>query len=146
MIYQRIRAAFSFALYQAIAQNECSDTNMYQRDVGASALAWKKIGPYNIGNASKGPTALSTVLFQPEKDQPAFLVGEFQENHVDPDRSLFISTSHQMNDTWQAWTSAPESPGRSIALAHFRAAQAAFAVHDETKCLEECRAVVEALK
>jgi len=51
-----------------------------------------------------------------------------------------------MNETWWAWTSTPESPGRSIALAHFRAAQAAFAHHDETKCLEECRASVEALR
>jgi hypothetical protein len=49
-----------------------------------------------------------------------------------------------MNVTWQACQVAPDSLGKTIALTHLRAAHAAFEEHDETRCLEQCRAAVEA--
>jgi hypothetical protein len=53
--------------------------------------------------------------------------------------------SHQMNDTWKSCCDAPGGPGKTKALAHFRAAQTALALNDQTMCLEECRAAIEAL-
>ncbi|MBQ0751872.1 MAG: hypothetical protein KBT70_16880 [Roseovarius sp.] len=61
------------------------------------------------------------------------------------DRPLFTSMSHQMNDTWKTCCDAPGGPGKTKALAHFRAAQTALALNDQTMCLEECRAAIEAL-
>lgn len=61
------------------------------------------------------------------------------------DHPLFISTSHDMEATWQTYRMAPDGPFKKMALAHVLAAQAAFEQHDETRCLEQCRAAVEAL-
>lgn len=63
-----------------------------------------------------------------------------------PDRRLFISTAHEMTVTRQACDAAAESPAKEMALTHVRAAQAAFEDHDETGCLEKCRAAVSALE
>ncbi len=61
------------------------------------------------------------------------------------DRPLFISTSHEMAITWQTYRMAPDGPGKTMALEHVQAAQAAFEKHDEPICLEQCRAAAEAL-
>lgn len=68
-----------------------------------------------------------------------------KEPTVTSDRPLFTSMSHQMNDTWKTCCDAPGGPGKTKALAHFRAAQTALALNDQTMCLEECRAAIEAL-
>lgn len=62
-----------------------------------------------------------------------------------PANPLFISTSHEMTATRRACRMAPDGPRKTMALAHVQAAQAAFEEHDETTCLEQCRAAVEAL-
>lgn len=62
-----------------------------------------------------------------------------------PARRLFISTAHEVTVTRQACEAASDSPGKTMALAHVRAAQAAFEDHDETGCLEKCRAAFAAL-
>ncbi|MET4130517.1 hypothetical protein ACSSV6_003824 [Roseovarius sp. MBR-38] len=68
-----------------------------------------------------------------------------KEPTVTSDRPLFTSMSNQMNDTWKSCCDAPGGPGKTKALAHFRAAQTALALNDQTMCLEECRAAIEAL-
>lgn len=68
-----------------------------------------------------------------------------KEPTVTSDRPLFTSMSHQMNDTWKTCCDSPGGPGKTKALAHFRAAQTALALNDQTMCLEECRAAIEAL-
>lgn len=67
------------------------------------------------------------------------------KDHMKPERRLFISTSTEMSETWRIYRSAPDSHGKTLALLHLQAAQAAFDAHDETKCLEECRAAVVSL-
>lgn len=68
------------------------------------------------------------------------------KNHRKPARRLFISTSAEMSETWRICLSAPDSHGKTRALLHFQAAQAAFDAHDETGCLEACRAAIVSLE
>ncbi|MGX0879284.1 hypothetical protein ACSSV4_003993 [Roseovarius sp. MBR-154] len=64
---------------------------------------------------------------------------------MQPAAPLFISTSHEMTATWEACQRAPDGPGKTTALTHAQAAQAAFEENDDTGCLEQCRAAVAAL-
>jgi|GEM_PF-1809439 hypothetical protein len=68
------------------------------------------------------------------------------KDHMKPQRRLFISTLTEMTETWRIYQSAPDSHGKTRALLHFQAAQAAFDAHDETGCLEACRAAVLSLE
>lgn len=65
--------------------------------------------------------------------------------HMKPERRLFISTLTEMTETWRICLSAPDSDGKTRALLHFQAARAAFDAHDETRCLEACRAAIVSL-
>lgn len=62
-----------------------------------------------------------------------------------PANPLFISTSNEMTTTRWACRMAADGPRKTMALAHVQAAQAAFEEHDDTTCLEQCRAAVSAL-
>lgn len=67
------------------------------------------------------------------------------KDHMKPERRLFISTSTEMTETWRICQSAPDSREKTRALLHVEAAQAAFDAHDETGCLEACRAAIVSL-